>query len=88
MRLKCSKQEEECQRMKELQSRMEVEEKELDDLLQIVRREIEEEERRKDDILEEEEAIDELEGVIAQNSQKISNLLEAIEAENTIKQQW
>lgn len=66
--------------MKELQSRMEVEEKELDDLLQIVRREIEEEERRKDDILEEEEAIDELEGVIAQNSQKINDLLEAIES--------
>ena len=46
--------------MKELQARMEVEEKELDDLLYIVTKEIEDEERRKDDIMEEEEAIDEL----------------------------
>ena len=44
--------------MKELQARMEVEEKELDDLLYIVTKEIEDEERRKDDIMEEEEAID------------------------------
>lgn len=74
--------------MKELQSRMEVEEKELDDLLDIVRKEIEDEEKRKDDILEEEEAIDELEGAIAQNSQKISDLLEAIETEKKIKNEW